>query len=66
MLETTILTLPFDPLIEGFANERVSDFSHDRELVSVDSFASFAFTHTRLAVQLVAAAEAPEPAPPGR
>lgn len=37
-LELTILTLPFDPLLEGFSNERVRDFLHGRELVAAESF----------------------------
>ena len=37
-VEVTILTLAFDPLLEGFPNERVRDFLVDREILSVDTF----------------------------
>jgi len=37
-LEVSILTLAFDPLLEGFPNERLRDFLVGRELLSVDSF----------------------------
>ena len=37
-IEATILTLAFDPLLEGFPNERLRDFLVDREILSVDSF----------------------------
>ncbi len=38
-LEVTVLTLPFDPLIEGFSNERIRDCLQGRELVRVETFA---------------------------
>ena len=41
-LEVTVLTLPFDPLLEGFPNERVRGVLHGREMVSVEAFP---FTH---------------------
>ena len=37
-VEVTVLTLAFDPLLEGFPNERLRDFLVGRELLSVDSF----------------------------
>jgi hypothetical protein len=32
-LEVTTLTLPFDPLLGGFPNERLRDYLHERELL---------------------------------
>ncbi len=36
--DVTILTLPFDPHLEGFSNERLRDHLHGRALVRCDSF----------------------------
>ena len=37
-IEVTTITLAFDPLLEGFPNERLRDYLADRELLSVESF----------------------------
>ena len=37
-IEVTTLTLAFDPLLEGFPNERLRDFAVGREILAVDSF----------------------------
>ena len=37
-LEVTTLTLAFDPLLEGFPNERLRDFGAGREILAVNSF----------------------------
>jgi hypothetical protein len=37
-LEVTTITLPFDPLLDSFPDERVRDFLADKELLSVESF----------------------------
>jgi ATP-dependent DNA helicase RecQ len=41
-IELTILTLAFDPLLEGFPSERVRDFLVDKECLSCDTFS---FSH---------------------
>lgn len=37
-IEVTTITLAFDPLLEGFPNERLRDLLADREILAVDSF----------------------------
>jgi len=37
-IEVTTITLAFDPLLEGFPNERLRDFLAGREILAVDSF----------------------------
>ncbi|GMV41681.1 MAG: hypothetical protein AMXMBFR64_33970 [Myxococcales bacterium] len=38
MTEVTILTLPFDPLLDGFPSERIRDYLHGREVVHLSTF----------------------------
>ena len=37
--ELTVVTLPYDPLVQGFPVERLSDYLHGRDLISYDAFA---------------------------
>jgi len=69
-IAATILTLAFDPLLEGFPNERLRDFLVDRKILSVDSFSfvqggipywSLCITYRRLR-----GPEAPLDADPGK